>query len=131
MPAGTGSKVTLETLAAQLQEMRAETRGLRREVEEFRAEARALGGSDRASLAYLARQQQQLLKEQAEMRTELRVVSQGLSRLDGTVQGLVGEVRANRERVDLHDAYWRDLETRTSRLEPLAPGLTRPAPKGC
>jgi len=47
-----------------------------------------------ADLNLLARQQQQILAELADIRDDQRVLLAMVQRLDGTVTGLVGEVRA-------------------------------------
>ncbi|MDT7952836.1 MAG: hypothetical protein RQ966_15135 [Acetobacteraceae bacterium] len=51
-------------------------------------------------LTLIARQQRQLLDEMGVMRDDMRVMSAILMRLDGTVGGLVQEVRAMHSRHD-------------------------------
>jgi hypothetical protein len=45
-------------------------------------------------LAFLARQNERIMADNASMRDELRVQTAMITRLDGTVAGLVQEVRA-------------------------------------
>ena len=47
-------------------------------------------------LAFLARQNERIMADNASMRDELRVQTAMITRLDGTVAGLVQEVRATR-----------------------------------
>jgi hypothetical protein len=47
-------------------------------------------------LAFLARQNERIMADNASMRDELRVQTAMITRLDGTVAGLVQEMRATR-----------------------------------
>ena len=60
-------------------------------------------------LAMLARQQRQILDELGTMRDDMRVMMAILQRLDGTVAGLVNEVRAMHSR---HDRLARRVDER-------------------
>ena len=62
------------------------------------------------TLEFLAEQQKQLLIEVRSMREDLDVTSATVRRMDGTLQGLVSEIRALaaqqsrlRQKVDSHD----------------------------
>lgn len=53
-----------------------------------------MGDEPAADLTLIARQQRQLLSEVGTMRDDMAVMTAILQRLDGTVAGLVNEVRA-------------------------------------
>jgi hypothetical protein len=55
---------------------------------------------DTITLDFIAKQQRLLLEEMGEMRDDMRVVAAMVQRLDGTVSGLVNEVRASHSRHD-------------------------------
>jgi prefoldin subunit 5 len=74
-------------------------------------------GGGKVTLAFLSRQLDKILREQAAMRAELRTHTAALTRLDSSVQGLVGEVRARGERQQVQDKLWRQLEERVEALE--------------
>lgn len=58
-----------------------------------------------------AQQQERLIAEQGQMRDDLRVMMAILQRIDGTLAGLVNEIRAEHPRVDRLDRRLRALET--------------------
>jgi len=62
---------------------------------------------DKIDLALLARQQEQILAELGTIRDDQRVMMAIIQRLDGTVAGLVNEVRAMHSR---HDRLARRVE---------------------
>jgi hypothetical protein len=70
------------------------------------------------TLDFLSGQQVRLLEEMrgireemGQMRDDIRVIAAIVQRLDGTVQGLVNEVRASHARFDRLDRRLRALET--------------------
>jgi hypothetical protein len=65
------------------------------------------------SLEFLAEQQRGLLDEMGRLRDDMAVLLALTQRLDGTVQGLVAEVRARHGR---QDRFARDLRQLAARL---------------
>jgi hypothetical protein len=64
-------------------------------------------------LDFLASQQDRILEEIGQIRDDMRVMAAMIQRLDGTVQGLVSEVRAEHSRFDRRDRRVRKLEQPT------------------
>jgi hypothetical protein len=62
------------------------------------------------TLDFLAKQQGRIIEEIAAMRDDMRVMMAMLQRLDGTVTGLVNEVRAEHARYDRLDRRLRQQE---------------------
>jgi hypothetical protein len=62
-----------------------------------------------ADLSLIARQQRQLLAEMGTIRDDMSVLLAIVQRLDGTVSGLVNEIRATRR----FDRRLRELEAKT------------------
>jgi hypothetical protein len=90
------TEVTLESLA--------------RQQERILAALDSATGGGTLTLSFLARQQERLVDEIGQMRDDLRVMAAIVQRLDGTMQGLVNEVRASHAREDR-------LARRVERLE--------------
>ena len=67
--------------------------------------------SDVPDLSLIARQQKQLLDDFGTMRDDMRVLLAIVQRLDGTVSGLVNEVRAMHARHDRLACRVESLET--------------------
>jgi len=65
---------------------------------------------EKVSLELIAKQQERILEEQAATRDDMAVLLGMVQRLDGTVQGLVTEIRA------MHSRQAR-LERRVAKLE--------------
>ena len=80
-------------------------------VESLEGKVDELTGGGRLSLRFLAEQQRRILDEMREMKDDLRVSTAMVQRLDGTVTGLLNEVRAEHARFDR-------LDKRLKRLEP-------------
>jgi hypothetical protein len=72
------------------------------------------GEDGRVSLTFLAEQQRRLVEDNARAREDMAVLLAMMQRLDGTVQGLVAETRAQHARLE------RALR-RIDRLETAAP----------
>lgn len=71
------------------------------------------------SLEFLAAQQDRLLEQMGQMRDDMAVLLAVMQRLDGTVQGLVAEMRASHTR---HDRLTRRVERMEGTLlEPIEP----------
>jgi chromosome segregation ATPase len=68
-------------------------------------------GGGRLTLALLGEQQRRILDEMREVKDDVRVSTAMVQRLDGTVTGLLNEVRAEHARFDR-------LDKRLKRLEP-------------
>lgn len=66
--------------------------------------------ADRITLDFLAKQQAKLAEVMASMRDDMRVMMAMLRRIDGTLTGLVNEVRAEHARYERHDRRLRKLE---------------------
>lgn len=66
--------------------------------------------SDAVNLAPIARQQHQLIEEMATLRDDVAVLIAIVQRLDGTMSGLVNEIRATRSQKSRFDRRLRDLE---------------------
>ena len=66
--------------------------------------------SDNVDLGLMARQQRQTLEEIRLLRDDMNVLAAVVQRLDGTVQGLVNEVRAEHARYSRIDRRVRALE---------------------
>jgi hypothetical protein len=81
-----------------------------RQQERILAVLDAATGGGTLTLAFLAKQQERLVEEMEQVRDDLRVMAAIVQRLDGTVQGLVNEVRASHARYDR-------LARRVDRLE--------------
>jgi hypothetical protein len=64
-------------------------------------------------LDFLASQQDRILEEIGQIRDDMRVMAAMIQRLDGTVQGLVSEVRAEHSRFDRRGRRLRKLEQPT------------------
>ena len=62
------------------------------------------------TLEFLAEQQAKILQEIATMRDDMRVLAAMVQRLDGTMTGLVNEVRAEHSRYSRLDNRARALE---------------------
>ncbi len=67
-----------------------------------------------ADLSLIARQQRQILTEMGTMRDDMAVMTAILQRLDGTVSGLVNEIRATHTQQSRMDRRIRDLEGKPS-----------------
>lgn len=104
------AEVTLATLAAQMAALLQRIDAVERKLDD------ATGGG-KVTLAFIARQQEKILREQATMRAVLRTQTAALTRLDSSVQGLVAEVRAHGQRQDVQDQLWRNHEQRIEALE--------------
>ncbi len=78
----------------------------------------AATGDGKLTLAFIATQQERLLEEMGQIRDDLRVAAAMVQRLDGAMQGLVNEVRAEHGRYDR-------LERRVAKLEPAFPSPAR------
>jgi hypothetical protein len=65
------------------------------------------------TLDFLASQQDRILEEIGQVRDDMRVMAAMIQRLDGTVQGLINEVRAEHSRFDRLDRHVRKLEQPT------------------
>ena len=72
-----------------------------------------MSGDAAVNLGLIARQQRQLLAETGTMRDDLAVMMAILQRLDGTVSGLVNEVRAVHSQHSGLGNRVRDLEAQT------------------
>jgi len=70
------------------------------------------GGEPKVDLSMIARQQLQLLGEVATMRDDMGVMMAILQRLDGTVAGLVNEIRATHSQLSRMDRRVRELESK-------------------
>ena len=66
--------------------------------------------SDQPDLTLIARQQRQLLDEMGTMRDDMTVMMAILQRLDGTVAGLINEIRATHSQQSRFDRRLRELE---------------------
>ncbi len=97
------AEVTLESLATALARLE--------------AKLDAATGGGRITLAFLQEQQARLLEEQGRQRDDMAVLLAIMQRLDGTVQGLVSEVRAQHARQDRQARDLRGLLERVGRLE--------------
>ncbi|MGZ9020984.1 MAG: hypothetical protein ACXW3S_13700 [Rhodoplanes sp.] len=64
------------------------------------------------TLDFLAQQQARLLEAMGQLRDDIRVMAAIVQRLDGTVQGLINEVRAEHSRFERLDRRVRTLEER-------------------
>ena len=64
------------------------------------------------TLDFLAQQQARLLEAMGQLRDDIRVMAAIVQRLDGTVQGLINEVRAEHSRFEKLDRRVRTLEER-------------------
>lgn len=64
------------------------------------------------TLDFLAQQQARLLEAMGQLRDDVRVMTAIVQRLDGTVQGLINEVRAEHSRFERLDRRVRTLEER-------------------
>ena len=62
------------------------------------------------TLDFLAQQQARLLEAMGQLRDDIRVMAAIVQRLDGTVQGLINEVRAEHSRFERLDRRVRTLE---------------------
>ena len=62
------------------------------------------------TLDFLAQQQARLLEAMGQLRDDVRVMAAIVQRLDGTVQGLINEVRAEHSRFERLDRRVRTLE---------------------
>lgn len=102
--------VALTTLAAQLATLLERIDAVERKLD-------AATGGGKLTRAFLSKQQDKNLREQAALRAELRSHAAALTRLDSSVQGLTGECRAQRERRQVQDHLWRNLEDRVGALE--------------
>lgn len=67
------------------------------------------------TLEFLARQQDRVLEELARTREDMALLVAMVQRLDGTVQGLVAEVRAEHARYNRLDRRVHTLESEESR----------------
>lgn len=65
-----------------------------------------------AGLGLIARQQRQLLSEMGTMRDDMAVMMAILQRVDGTMSGLVNEVRATHSQHSRLSSRVRDLEAK-------------------
>ncbi len=72
-----------------------------------------MSGGPQADLSLLARPQKQLLDEMAIMRDDMGVLLAIVQRLDGTVSGLVNEIRATHAQQSRLDRRVRELEGKT------------------
>lgn len=68
-----------------------------------------MAATENITLDFLAKQQRQTLEEMAEMRDDMRVMMAMMQRFDGTLSGLVNEVRAMHSR---HDRLARQVRER-------------------
>lgn len=64
-------------------------------------------------LTLIARQQKQMLTEMATMRDDMGVMMAILQRLDGTVAGLVNEIRATHAQISRMDRRVREMEEKS------------------
>ena len=62
------------------------------------------------TLEFLAERIERVLDEMGQLRDDMRVMSAMIQRLDGTVQGLTNEVRADHARFERLDRRVRKLE---------------------
>ena len=67
------------------------------------------GGAD---FGLLMRQQRETLSEMRIMRDDMNVLAAIVQRMDGTLSGLVNEIRATHSQLSRMDRRVRDLETR-------------------
>jgi hypothetical protein len=65
---------------------------------------------EKISLEFIARQLDRVLKDQAAMREDITVMAAMMRRFDGTLDGLLHEVRAEHARHARVDQRLRDLE---------------------
>jgi hypothetical protein len=65
---------------------------------------------EKVSLEFIARQLDRVLKDQAAMREDITVMAAMMRRFDGTLDGLLHEVRAEHARHSRVDQRLRDLE---------------------
>jgi hypothetical protein len=72
-----------------------------------------MSSGPQADLSLLARPQKQLLDEMAIMRDDMGVLLAIVQRLDGTVSGLVNEIRATHAQQSRLDRRVRELEGKT------------------
>lgn len=70
--------------------------------------------SDAVDLTLIARQQRQLIEEMATLRDDMTVLIAIVQRLDGTMSGLVNEIRATHTQQSRFDRRLRDLEAKQS-----------------
>lgn len=73
-----------------------------------------MSGEATADMTLIARQQRQLLSETGVMRDDMAVMMAILQRLDGTVSGLVNEIRAMHSQHSRLTNRVRDLEAHQS-----------------
>lgn len=71
-----------------------------------------MSGTSPVDLGLIAREQRQLLAEMATMRDDLAVLVAITQRLDGSLAGLVNEIRATHTQQTWFDRRLRDLEAR-------------------
>lgn len=64
-------------------------------------------------LTLIARQQRQMLTEMATMRDDMGMMMAILQRLDGTVAGLVSEIRATHAQISRMDRRVREMEEKS------------------
>ena len=65
-----------------------------------------------ADLSLIVRQQRQLLSEMGSIRDDLTVLTAIVQRVDGTLAGLVNEIRATHSQMSRMDRRVRELEAR-------------------
>jgi predicted nucleic acid-binding Zn-ribbon protein len=65
-----------------------------------------------ADLSLIARQQRQLLSEMGTIRDDITVLTAIVQRLDGTLSGLVNEIRATHTQMSRMDRRVRELEAK-------------------
>ena len=65
-----------------------------------------------ADFGLLMRQQREMLSEIRTMRDDMSVLAAIVQRMDGTLSGLVNEIRATHSQLSRMDRRVRDLETR-------------------
>lgn len=63
-----------------------------------------------ADLSLIARQQRQILAEMGTIRDDITVLTAIVQRLDGTLSGLVNEIRATHSQMSRMDRRVRELE---------------------
>lgn len=69
-----------------------------------------MSGEPQPDLGLIARQQRQLLDEMGTLRDDFSVLSAIVQRMDGTLAGLVNEIRATHSQFSRMDRRVRELE---------------------
>lgn len=71
-----------------------------------------MSDEQQADLSLIVRQQRQLLDEMGTIRDDITVLTAIVQRIDGTLSGLVNEIRATHTQISRMDRRVRELESR-------------------